>query len=694
MSNRPYTPHDWVTGELITAGKMNNIEQALSNLDADVYSDEGSIVERIDQIVKVSEEQPYSGYNKVWAQPSTEDGVAIPTMTDWQELKNAIHELDSDNLSALDANEGTIPTAKGDGTWNWENPVVTSRLGTSLIPIYIGDYMSYDAGVQSMCVVGDKVYTANVKGDTYQLANHTDTGLLRVFDITNNVELTELSKEIPCGHANSMCYDYSTENFYIAPMFTYLGDTKQDAFWINKFDKNFNFIEQITTPTLAQAVSYDPVQNILYYYGWSLTCYKRTGNSWTKVCNFDNSGIRHQIDSSHNRFNQDFAVYNGRYYLSSASDNFVSGLLKQGTSRPDSSYVYMCIESRGRFMLGETEGMEFTPDGHLFASNATNFINNITDNFIVELPVGTQVPYATNLRGNFDQFKQGQVVLSDTTVKRFALQADEIRSLIQLKNISPRNMISDVWIQGNVVEDTIIRIDQDVMLELGGHYTCQQFQIYSGHTSFRPLSNRSDDDWHITLTTSSYPIELQRTGKLTFCGTRDVRFNLPNRSSRAFVYMGDNKCMVFTSYVPSNCNSLGRLQAASVDFTYDMIQVGGIQFPRMFRSMTKHYTENNYVTSTDFKCALRMTSGYTPGVFTINITLNQVLPPDTEVQIGQFECTADQTWKFNVASTMGGANLQVSLGTKGQVKISTTGTTLSGDSYCTAVACYLSDDNW
>ena len=130
MSNRPYTPHDWVTGELITAGKMNNIEQALKDLDADVYSDEGSIIERIDQIVKVSEEQPYSGYNKVWAKPSSEDGYAVPTETELQDFINTVAQPFSPsqvyNIGEYVIYDGTgtrklykFKLVHAAGTWNW-----------------------------------------------------------------------------------------------------------------------------------------------------------------------------------------------------------------------------------------------------------------------------------------------------------------------------------------------------------------------------------------------------------------------------------------------------------------------------------------------------------------------------------------------------------------------------------------------
>lgn len=579
---------------------------------------------------------------------------------------------------------------------NGDSIATMNSKGDALIPIYIGDYIGYDHGIQSMCVVGDKVYTANPYNGTKMADEKSDDGVLRVFDITNNIELTELTKVVEMGHANSMCYDYDTETFYICPEFTYTSGESANANWIDKYDKNFENLERIPTPTLPQGVSYDPVNGILYYYGWSMTCYKWNGSGWTKVCDFDNTGIKSQIVNGHNRFNQDFAVYNGRYYLTSAANNFITGELKEGVSKPSGSFVVLDIESRTRFRLAETQGMEFTPDGHLYAGNAVGLIGNATNSFVVELPVGTQVPYATNLRGNYDAYTQGELTLSDSSVNAFALSVSQIRSLGQLYALSPQHMVTSVWIPAgsDIIDNMTVRISQDLIFKIGGHYTCEQFQVYGGHLNILPMDDRNGNEWHITITTDGYPFDLTRAGRLSFTGTRDCRFNLPNRNTRSnFVYAGSYKSIFVTSYRPSCVQNLGTLQCAGVNIGYDTIQFGGTALPESYRILTKSYTANNYVLEAGFNCELQYTHGYAPAMLIIDITLDQALPKNTDVQIGEFICTLERPLVYNVSAALGGATLQVTIGTLGEVVIRTAGDTLAGDRYETVAGCYIANNN-
>lgn len=566
--------------------------------------------------------------------------------------------------------------------------------GNALIPIYIGDYLAYSRSLQSMCVVGDKVYTANVFGHDKMAELQTDTGVLRVFDMTNNCELPLLSKEIPAGHANDMCYDYSTENFYIAAEFTYTEGSQQNANWLFKFDNNFDYIEKVSTPTLAQGVSYDPIEEQLYYYGWSGTIYKWNGSAFEKLCDVDLSDVKPSLTTS--RYNQSFAVYDGRFYLTAANNNFISGKITPNVSHADASYVILNMESRSRFRLGETQGMEFAPDGHLFAGNAVQLIGDSTNDFIVELPVGTCVPYATNLRGNYDGYTQGELSLSDDALSAFALSTSQIRSLAQLYSLSPPKMVTSVWIPAgsNIIEDAVIRISQDMMLKIGGKYTCQQFQIYGGHLNIEPMDDRTGDDWHITITTDGYPFDLTRAGRLSMTGVHSCRFNLPNRATRSnFVYAASYKSLFVTSYRPTCVQPLGTLQCAGVNIGYDTIQIGGTSIPESYKNIQKAYTENSYVLAAGFNCGLQYTHGYAPAMLIIDIVLNQALPQNTDVQIGEFICTLERPLVYNVSSTLSGATLQVTIGTLGEVVIRTAGNTTAGDSYKTVAGCYIANDN-
>lgn len=87
-TTRPYVPHNWATGELITADKMNTIEQGIASIDTDIFSESGGIADQLAKLVKVSQQQPESGYNKIWVVPSTGATTQIPT---YDELLDAIH---------------------------------------------------------------------------------------------------------------------------------------------------------------------------------------------------------------------------------------------------------------------------------------------------------------------------------------------------------------------------------------------------------------------------------------------------------------------------------------------------------------------------------------------------------------------------------------------------------------------------
>lgn len=603
----------------------------------------------------------------------------------------------SGTVSGTGSVSGVLSAAAGGGTGK------AKAKGQALIPIYMGDYISYGGrGLQSMCVVGDKVYTANTNG-TEQAEARSDVGTIRVFDMTNNVEITDgnggpWKDNVVLGHANSMCYDSVNQCFYVAPEGTYVSGERVDTYWINKYDSSFNFIESIPTAKYAQAVSFDPVTETLYYYAWGgQGCYKWADGAWEFVCTFDYSGAKPGLNNTN--YNQDFAVYNGRYYLTHANNNFISGVLQQGVSIPDSSFVYFDMESRSRFRLGETQGMEFTPDGHLFAGNGVGLTGNASNSFIVELPVGTRVPYATNLRGNYDGYIQGELQLSDEAVNAFALAVYQIRSLAQLYALSPSKMVSSVWIPSgsNIVEDMPIMTNQDFILKVGGHYTCQQFLVNGGHLNVQPMDARSGDDWHITITTDGHPFELIRSGRLSFTGTSALRFNLPNRTSRYnFVYAGSSKAIFATSYRPASVQSLGTLQCAGNNIGYDTLQLGGTQLPESYKSFdstTNLYIQNSYVAEADYFCDLHYTHGYAPAMLTFEITLSQPLPVNTDVKIGEILCVLPRAFTYNVASTLGGATLQVTLNQNCEVYIRSAGTTLAGDSYRTTFSLYLHNNN-
>ena len=577
---------------------------------------------------------------------------------------------------------------------------LTSGKGKALIPTYIGDFMSYSEGLQSMCIVDGLVYTINQPGEAIMMEEQSDDCILRVFDIANNVELTDMSKTVTTGHSNSLCYDYENHKFYVAHEWTYVNGTKADAVWIDEFDEDFEFIQKITTPTLPQAVTYDPVQNVLYYLGWHGTLYKRTESGWDAYCTFDLSEVYPTIRSTGHGMNQDFAVYDGRFYWTHQNNQFISGLLTQPVSIVDSSFVFQRMDAECRFNLGELQGMEFTPDGHLFAACGLETTAAVYDNFILELPVGVTIPYMSNMGGNLTSLRQHTVTLSDESVSEFALAASHIRSLSQLYAMPQNRMVVNVEIPAgsDVVEDGTVMISQDLTISVSGRYTCKSISIRAGHVVFYPLVEKDPDEAHIVLTAGSdtYPISFAGPGRVTFGGDEIMRFSLPNQSNgNSFMYGGRYYPVEIHGYPPRCIEGYTLYICGTAATSFQDLRVGGTRYPQEVTTLTRHYATNSYVAEAGFNCVAVYQRPYTAGSLVIDFTLADVLPVNTDVKIGEFEALRGLNIEcVNNVSGEIGAPMTVSVDRNAGITIRTSGTTYAGDRYRATVACIWADDNW
>lgn len=98
MSERqPYVPNTWATGDLITATKMNNIEEGIAAIENDIYTGEGNLASQVKTMIEVKATQPSSAYNKLWAQPDNENGVLVPTEEELEDAVNMIAETFATN---------------------------------------------------------------------------------------------------------------------------------------------------------------------------------------------------------------------------------------------------------------------------------------------------------------------------------------------------------------------------------------------------------------------------------------------------------------------------------------------------------------------------------------------------------------------------------------------------------------------
>ena len=236
-------------------------------------------------------------------------------------------------------------------------------------------------------------------------------------------------------------------------------------------------------------------------------------------------------------YNQDFAVYDSKFYISSPRGNIVWGYLKEGTSTIIGSFVCCYQDSTGRFALGELEGMEFDSDGHLYAVDYIDISGEYRNAFVVELPINTCVQYETNLNGNVFAAKDATLTLSEASQKCFSLNTYLIRSLSQLKILTFANGASNISVPANnsVIDEGEVVINKDLMITLGGTLTVGSFSIYGGNAVFIPADTSGNERLVITGDGSAFGV--QRGGRLTFSSRASLHISTPN-ATNLYIYIG------------------------------------------------------------------------------------------------------------------------------------------------------------
>ena len=98
MSERqPYSPNTWITGDIITAEKMNSIEQGIKNIEDDIYTGEGNLADQVKTMIEVNTTQPTSSYNKLWVQSTNEGGTLVPTEEEFEDVNDMLAETFATN---------------------------------------------------------------------------------------------------------------------------------------------------------------------------------------------------------------------------------------------------------------------------------------------------------------------------------------------------------------------------------------------------------------------------------------------------------------------------------------------------------------------------------------------------------------------------------------------------------------------
>lgn len=172
------------------------------------------------------------------------------------------------------------------------------------------------------------------------------------------------------GHANSACYDGN--KVYIIPLFKYTGSyassSRSDWRSVLSYDIDATGSAPLLTnrseiaynlPTAIMGISYDHVKQKKYAYCYGGYIYEFDGLNFTLVKTITAPGL--------SRYNQDFAVHDGIFYLSAPRGVILIGKIDTGEILATKFVARSGIGGLRQF--GELEGMEFDSNGKLYAMN-------------------------------------------------------------------------------------------------------------------------------------------------------------------------------------------------------------------------------------------------------------------------------------------------------------------------------------
>ena len=409
----------------------------------------------------------------------------------------------------------------------------------AIIPVYIGDYLCNANYLPSAVYVnGNEVITIDAPSRSYAISQQNGIGHVRHFSLSTNTEGN--SQNVLVGHGNSIAFDGTY--YYVSPIWEYDSEGETRISSVYKYNSSFLYIEEIPTASPITGVSYDAVTGDLYAISGKYVLKYAEGmfSLYSTISNYEN--YTENLTDEEKYFNQDLAVYNNEFYISSPYGNVLHGYIEESTCQITDFYYVNYFDSTGRFTLGELEGFEFTGD-HLYAVMFCNLPDNLRNAFVVEIPINKGSQTSPVMNGIFS-VANGTLTLSEETQSKFSLDAYDIRSIQQLhsrKDVDNYNAIQ-VPASNNVVDDNIIRIAEPITLELLGHYTCKQFSIHKG--SFNIEAKGSGN--LLTLTNQNYLINIMRCGQLMLTGEYTLNIDAPNMTNNQnsnFIGFGNNKAL-------------------------------------------------------------------------------------------------------------------------------------------------------
>ena len=345
----------------------------------------------------------------------------------------------------------------------------------TISPIYFGEHIT-DLSEYPSCVlkVNNLLYL-------FSFISNSDNGNVYVYDTDTNTFVE--TKTIKMGHCNSVCYDEANNLIYIAPIYSYAGGIEQSINKLYVYDDALTYIEDITTPEVITAISYDSVTQTIYAYS----------NVTNKLYTLDNyiftlsrtlvlpklNFISNLATYNNKKYNQDIAVNDNIIYISTPYSNIVSFNLS--TNAQEKTIVLTSTDVDMRYYMGELEGMEFI-DGHLMAVRYTTITNNANYAFIVELPVieayASPIPQRTAVNVS--------LTLSSTTQNTLCLPPWQIKSLLALQ-LKVYKGYYRVNIDGSVLDDYVIDLNDDIAIIFNANsvYTCKYLRLISANVTLQ-----------------------------------------------------------------------------------------------------------------------------------------------------------------------------------------------------------------
>lgn len=277
----------------------------------------------------------------------------------------------------------------------------------TLVPTLLGyvcyndEYTAYDHP-GAICDMGNNTQVIISSPNT-----ETDnTGHIRSISIKNNLDnYTSLANK-NLSHANSICWDGT--NLFVAPVYWWDNGIRADAKRVLKCDDSGTIIREIlVAETNVMAVSHDWVSGKTYFLGYDGYIYEiKQDDSYEQVC----------YTARLSFYNQDFAIYDGEYYISSPHGQLLQGNIANNSY---SKTISVCkFDSMGYVpFLGEMDGFEFTQHGSMLVifhvdnsteRNNTCFIAYLNINETNEFSI-----YAYPLKMNMNAYSQYCVGMSN-----------------------------------------------------------------------------------------------------------------------------------------------------------------------------------------------------------------------------------------------------------------------------------------